>query len=165
MKKIIFAAFCASILRSLRNRSISMEKTDKNPVLYQVGEPMVFTIALRDKDAENEIAKGHRITWTRLGDDGRTEKGNAVSDQPLIITTKSEKPGFVWIKVNILDENGNPRKGIYENSPEVQEQRSISSRQIRCPMISTHSGMPKSKNCTQLHTQKRSRKLHPGTPQ
>ena len=115
MKKIIFAAFCASILPLFAESLYFDGKTDKNPVLYQVGEPMVFTIALRDQDAENEIAKGHRITWTRLGDDGRTEKGNAVSDQPLIITTKSEKPGFVWIKVNILDENGNPRKGIYEN--------------------------------------------------
>ena len=114
MKKIIFAAFCVSILPLFAESLYFDGKTDKNPVLYQVGEPMVFTVTLRDKDAENEIAKGHRITWTRLGDDGRTEKGNAVSDQPLIITTKSEKPGFVWIKVNILDENGNPRKGIYE---------------------------------------------------
>ena len=75
MKKIIFAAFCASILPLFAESLYFDGKTDKNPVLYQVGEPMVFTIALRDKDAENEIAKGHRITWTRLGDEGRTEKG------------------------------------------------------------------------------------------
>ena len=89
-------------------------KTDKNPVLYKAGEPMTFLISLRDKDAEGAMVKGRKLVWNRTGDDGKTEHGEALSDEPLKITTRIDKPGFVRIIVNVLDHNGNPKTGRTE---------------------------------------------------
>lgn len=85
-------------------------KTDKNPVLYKSGEAMNFTITLVDKAAKNAPVKGRKLKWTRAGDDGKTEKGEAVSDDPLKITTKIDQPGFVRITVKVLGPDGKPVK-------------------------------------------------------
>ncbi len=89
-------------------------KTEKNPVLYKAGEPMTFLVTLRDKDADGAIAKGRKLVWNRTGDDGENEHGEALSDEPLKITTRIDKPGFVRIIVNVLDHDGNPMKGRTE---------------------------------------------------
>ena len=88
--------------------------TDKNPLLYQVGEEMAFTVTLVDKDAKNAPVKGRRLRWTRVGDDGRTEKGEGVSDGPLVVKTKIDQPGFVRLTVNVLGADGRVLTGWYE---------------------------------------------------
>ena len=84
--------------------------SDKNPLLYKVGEPMTFTVTLVDKAAKNAPVKGRKLTWTRQGDDGKTEKGEALSDTPLTVTTQIDKPGFVRLTVKVLGPDGKPVK-------------------------------------------------------
>lgn len=88
--------------------------TDKNPLLYKVGEEMTFTVTLVDKDAQNVPVKGRKLKWKRLGDDGKTESGEAVSDGPLTVKTKIDKPGFVRLIVNVLDAAGKVKNGKTE---------------------------------------------------
>ena len=88
--------------------------TDRNPLLYKVGEEMTFSVTLVDKDAKNAPVKGRKLTWTRVGDDGKTERGEGVSDGPLVVKTKIDKPGFVRLTVNVLGADGKALKGKCE---------------------------------------------------
>jgi cephalosporin-C deacetylase-like acetyl esterase len=85
-------------------------QTDKNPLTYQPGEEIVFTIRLLE---DGQPCGGKTIRWTRSGDDGNTETGKTVSDtdEPLVIRTSIDLPGFVWIKTVVLDESGEPVSG------------------------------------------------------
>ncbi len=80
-------------------------KTDKNPLEYQPGEPMVFTVQCLE---DGNPVDGQKFTWKRTGDDGKVETGDAISSasEPLTITTSLDVPGFVRIQVYQLDENG-----------------------------------------------------------
>ena len=80
--------------------------TDKNPLLYKTGEPIKFTVTLVDKEKQNQPVTGRKLVWERKGDDGKTEKGEGLSDQPLVVTTAISKPGFVRLTVKVLDEKG-----------------------------------------------------------
>lgn len=85
-------------------------ETDKNPLSYQPGEEMVFSIQLLD---DGVPSAGKTVRWTRTGDDGKTETGEAVSEavEPLVLRTSLDVPGFVRIQVSALDESGNPIPG------------------------------------------------------
>lgn len=80
--------------------------TDKPAVSYLPGEKMTFEVRLvRD----GKPVEGTRLSWVRSGDDGRREKGEAVSSaKPLVIGTSLDKPGFVRVLVTALDEKGEP---------------------------------------------------------
>ena len=80
--------------------------TNKNPLLYSCGEEMRFAVTLVDEARQCAPVKGYRLVWTRRGDDGVTEQGEASSDAPLLVRTKSDKPGFVRLTVNVLDAGG-----------------------------------------------------------
>lgn len=84
--------------------------TDKEAALYQPGEPMVFKIRMME---DGRAAEGRKLRWTRTGDDGKTEKGEAMASatEPLVITTSTDKPGFVRIQVEAVDEAGKPVVG------------------------------------------------------
>jgi len=84
--------------------------TEKEAALYQPGEPMVFRVRLLE---DGQPAGGRKLRWTRTGDDGKTEKGEAMASatEPLVITTSTDKPGFVRIQVEALDEAGKPVVG------------------------------------------------------
>jgi len=88
--------------------------TVKNPLLYKVGEEMTFSLTLVDRDAKNVPVPGRRLKWTRVGDDGKTERGEGVSDGPLVVKTKIDRPGFVRLTVNVLDANGKALMGRTE---------------------------------------------------
>lgn len=79
-------------------------ESDKNPLEYQPGEKMVFSIQCLD---DEKPVDGRKLKWTRTGDDGKTESGTAVSSatEPLKIETSIDVPGFVRIQVFALDEN------------------------------------------------------------
>ncbi|MBI4976439.1 MAG: acetylxylan esterase [Spirochaetes bacterium] len=82
-----------------------MGSTDKNPIAYEAGETMIFTVQLLE---DGKPVAGKNLTWKRFGDDGRSNEGKAVSsaDEPLVITTSIDRPGFVRIIVTAFDENG-----------------------------------------------------------
>ncbi len=84
--------------------------TEKEVPLFQPGEAMVFKVQLME---DGKPAGGKKLRWTRTGDDGKTESGEAmaVSTEPLVITTATDKPGFVRIQVEALDEAGKPLVG------------------------------------------------------
>ena len=80
-------------------------KTDKNPLEYQPGETIVFTVQCLE---DGKPVDGKNISWKRTGDDGKVEEGTAVSSasEPLTIKTAIETAGFVRIQVFPIDENG-----------------------------------------------------------
>ena len=81
-------------------------KTDKNPLDYQPGETMKFTVQYFE---DGKLIDGRNLSWKRTGDDGKVEEGTAVSctDEPLVIETSIDVPGFVRIQVFPMDDQGN----------------------------------------------------------
>lgn len=84
--------------------------TDKDVAIYKPGEPIVFT--LRVLDGETPVA-GAKLTWTRTGDDGRTEKGDGVATvEGVKVTTTLDKPGFVRLQAHAFGEDGKKLQGF-----------------------------------------------------
>lgn len=84
-------------------------RVDKdNPVGYKVGEPIEFRFTIEEPTAK--FSDGSCcLDWFRCGDDGRPrEKGKIPLDgkTPLVVRTTLDRPGFVFVKAMILDENG-----------------------------------------------------------
>ena len=85
-------------------------ETEKDPLAYAPGEEIVFNVRLLENGAP---CAGKTVRWVRVGDDGKVEEGEAVTDadEPVTIRTAIETPGFVWLKVVALDEAGNSVPG------------------------------------------------------
>lgn len=79
--------------------------TDREIPVYRTGETMSFTFRLR---GFRELAAGCVLDWTRTGDDGRTERGQAPADRPLALTTSLGRPGFVRYYVELRAADGSP---------------------------------------------------------
>ena len=79
--------------------------TDKDPLAYRLGETMTFTLTA---DLKGQKPTGdYFIKWTRTGDDGRKESGQGkVSDQPVVVRTSLDRPGFVRIYATLADKSG-----------------------------------------------------------
>lgn len=77
--------------------------TDKNPLFYEAGEEMVFTLTL--EDLEGAVPEGaFRLKWKRTGDDGVTEEGvEPVNGAPFVYRTRLGKPGFVRLYAEVVD--------------------------------------------------------------
>jgi cephalosporin-C deacetylase len=86
-------------------------ETDKDPLTYVCGETIVFTFTLVDRQAKNAPVKSRRVAWTRAGDDGCEEHGTAVSDGPVTVCTKLDRPGFVHVVIRAVDADGKTVKG------------------------------------------------------
>ena len=82
--------------------------TDKAPIFYEAGEPMVFTI--EPMGIKGEIPPGqYFLSWTRSGDDGVEEKGREpFTGKPFVYKTSIAKPGFVRLHAIVVDAEGNP---------------------------------------------------------
>ena len=82
--------------------------TDKNPLFYGQGEPMVFTI--EPQGIEDPVPEGaYFLDWTRTGDDGVRENGRVPFDgKPFVYTTSLAKPGFVRIQAEVVTPDGKP---------------------------------------------------------
>ena len=78
-----------------------------NP-FFAPGEEMVFTIRL--EGAQDDIPPDtYFVDWERRGDDGIVEKGRGplpTADAPLVIRTRSDKPGFVCVEANVVTADG-----------------------------------------------------------
>jgi cephalosporin-C deacetylase-like acetyl esterase len=79
--------------------------TDKPAIGYRPSERMVFSIQLLD---DAKPVAGRKLTWTRRGDDKKTDQGEATSSdkEPLKIETSCDQPGFVNIEVHVIGEDG-----------------------------------------------------------
>ncbi|AHF91279.1 acetyl xylan esterase [Opitutaceae bacterium TAV5] len=100
---------------------------DKPTPFYAPGEKMIFEIRL---EKDGQPVTGTRLSWTRTGDDGLTEKGEAVSNvTPLVITTSTAKPGFVRILVNAIGADGqtlvndSKKKVVFDGGAGVQPEK------------------------------------------
>jgi len=84
--------------------------TDKEAAIYKPGEKMEFTF--RVFDGETAVA-GKKLTWTRTGDDGQTEKGEGIAGtEGLVVSTSMAKPGFVRYEVKAFGEDGKNLQGF-----------------------------------------------------
>ncbi len=93
--------------------------TNKDPLTYAPGEEMTFTIKA---DFGNQAPAGeYSLKWVRTGDDGQTLEGTEqVSENPLVIKTSTDKPGFVRIQVTLIGPDQKPvKKPGRKNSLEV----------------------------------------------
>ena len=72
-------------------------RTDRDPLSYRTGEEMVFTLTADG---------GKAVRWTRTGDDGRMEKGEAGADAPVVVKTSLDRAGFVRLVAELLDASG-----------------------------------------------------------
>ena len=83
-----------------------MCQTEKEPYAYRCGETVRFHIFYRD---EGKTVPAHAFKWKVAADFGFLEEG--VSDGKtgeLILTASMEKPGFIYVTVQALDETGAP---------------------------------------------------------
>ncbi len=80
--------------------------TDRDRAVYAPGEQMTFTIRVNDN---GEPVKEAYLKWLRDGDDGVKENGLArvTPDQPLVVTTSLDRPGFVRVNARLSDSDGN----------------------------------------------------------
>ncbi|MDO4587380.1 MAG: acetylxylan esterase [Planctomycetia bacterium] len=78
--------------------------TNKNPLSYQLGEEIIFSVHLLEDGQE---LCGKVLKWQCYGDDGYKKEGEIVSDQnPLTIKATLTQPGFVHLKVNAFEPDG-----------------------------------------------------------
>lgn len=81
-------------------------ENDRASPFYAPGEKMTFRIRLQQDGAP---VIGPKLEWTRTGDDGREDRGEATAAaDPLVVTTELDRPGFVRIRVRALGEDGKP---------------------------------------------------------
>ena len=78
--------------------------TDKSPLSYRPGETMTFTFRA---DPGGVPLKGLFLRYHRRGDDGKHASGKVPADQPLIVKTSLDRPGFVNVDVVLADKNDN----------------------------------------------------------
>jgi cephalosporin-C deacetylase-like acetyl esterase len=83
--------------------------TDKDVAIYKPGERIEFTV--RVCDGETPVA-GAKLTWTRTGDDGRTESGEGTATvEGLKVATALDRPGFVRLLVHAVGADGKKLQG------------------------------------------------------
>jgi len=83
--------------------------TDKDVAIYQPGEPIVLTLRVLD---DGKAVAGHKLTWTRSGDDGKTDKGEGIADENgLKVTVQMDQPGFVRVQAKAFGEDGKELQG------------------------------------------------------
>ncbi len=111
----LFVLFFLATSFALAGEISFIGKTDKNPLAYQPGEEIVFTVQCLE---DGKPVDGQKISWKRTGDDGKTESGEAISDaaHPLTIKTSIEVAGFVRIQVFPCDANGDRIGGEHDES-------------------------------------------------
>ena len=80
--------------------------TDRNPVQYSAGDPMVFTIRAELQD-QKMPEMDYFIHWTRSGDDGKIIRGRAkLAEGPITVRTSLDRPGFVRLRAVLTDAGG-----------------------------------------------------------
>ena len=80
--------------------------TDKNPLSYQPGEEMVFTVTPMGLDGD--VPEGeYTLQWTFTDDFGRREEGKQpFTAEPFVYRTSLDRPGFVRLQAFVLGPDG-----------------------------------------------------------
>ena len=81
--------------------------TDKaNPVGYEIGEPIVFTLRTENLAAVPEGS--YRVRWKRTGDDGVVKEGESPLrvGETCVVTTKMDRAGFVRLEAHVVGGGG-----------------------------------------------------------
>lgn len=92
-----------------------MGRTNDDKCFYKAGEEMVFTLELTG--VKGEMPKDTFFyDWVRTANDGKTQRGRAPVENPLVIRTSLDRPGFVKIEANVVDKSGKrvPKKHMWE---------------------------------------------------
>ena len=88
---------------------------------FAPGEEIELSIRL--EGAAGEIPEGvYFVDWERRGDDGVVEKGRAplpAADAPLVVRTRSEKPGFICFEANVVTADGKRVRKNHRWEPRV----------------------------------------------
>ena len=82
--------------------------TDKaNPVGYEIGEPIVFTLRTENL-AEVPEGSNYRVRWKRTGDDGLVKEGESRLrvGETCVVTTKMDRAGFVRLEAHVVGGGG-----------------------------------------------------------
>lgn len=80
--------------------------TDKNPLSYEPGETMTFTLTLENLDGQLPAGE-YFLGWKRSGDDGIIESGKFnLTGEPFVYSTKLDKAGFVRLQADVIDKRG-----------------------------------------------------------
>ena len=79
--------------------------TDRPVPDYRVGEPMTFSVKI--KDAGTNDLSSSKIVWRRTGDDGIAEEGEIPAATEFVYRTSLDRPGFVRLEA-WLCRNGTP---------------------------------------------------------
>ncbi len=109
MKKLfLFAAFCLGLTLAAGTVYFTGD-SEKSPLSYRCGEEIVFNIQLTE---DGKPLSGIPLEWNLYGEDGKRDKGKATADaeKPLVIKTSQDKPGFVYVEVKALGEDGKTLK-------------------------------------------------------
>lgn len=85
--------------------------TNKNPIVYTVGEEIEFTVFAREDG--NDITC-ENVKWILEGDDGQKFDGQATitPESPLTLKYTLKRAGFVHLKCNAVDEKGEKIEGF-----------------------------------------------------
>lgn len=125
IKTLHFLLFHLSFLLSLASFGVECPSLDaaflkgelnKTPCFYKVGEEIVFTVKMVGAGKELKT-DDWQVKWERTGEDGGSESGYAPLpiDNPLVIKTKSTKPGTVRLLAEVVDkQNEVYRKNVKE---------------------------------------------------
>ena len=90
----------------LDNAVLHGEANKARAIDYKPGETMTFTLTLQGVKALPPDT--YFISWTRTGDDGLKESGKVPASltEPLVVKTKTDKPGFVRLFAVVVDKDG-----------------------------------------------------------
>ena len=111
---VLVAAFAAAGALNWDD-AVVMGRTKGDKCFYKTGEEIVFTLTLQGVKGEIP-ADTYFYAWERSGPDGRTEKGRAPVERPLVVKTSLDRPGFVKLEANVVDRAGKlvPKKHMWE---------------------------------------------------
>ena len=103
----VFSLACAAFAVGEFDRALLHGETNRERATeYAPGETIAFTLSLQR--VEKLPAEPHFIKWTLHVDGGERRDGREpVSlEKPLVLTTKLDRPGFVRLTANLVDEKG-----------------------------------------------------------
>lgn len=97
-------------------------ETNRSALSYQPGDEMVYTFKA---DLDGQPADGLFLSWKRRGDDGKTESGRSPANQPLVVRTSLDRPGFVSVDVTLTDADGKAVRHHFTNQAGQAKSRTI----------------------------------------
>ena len=111
----VTAAALSATAEPVWDDALVVGRTNGDKCFYEPGEEMVFTLSL--EGVQGDIPPGvYFYDWKRSANDGNVEEGRAPVEEPLVIRTRLDIPGFVKIEANVVTADGKlvPRKHLWE---------------------------------------------------